>query len=296
MKTVSDLCEDDLVRALLRELPVGDSVIVGPGDDCAVVAPSANRDLVLKTDCLVENVHFLRSDPAQRVGWKAIARVVSDFAAMAAIPTNALVTAALPPDLALDYLLGIYRGMRRCSVAFGISIIGGETARTEGELVLSIAMQGECPPGHPVLRSTAKNGHLLFVTGALGASFPSGKHLRFRPRLAEALWLRERFPVSSMMDLSDGLASDLPRLAAASGVGFEIHPDRIPRTKSATLEEALRDGEDYELLFSLPPEFQLQLENAWKQQFPRTPLSAIGQLSKDGKTEFEFRGWEHFSG
>ena len=132
------------------------------------------------------------------------------------------------------------------------------------------------------------------MTGKLGGSL-GGRHLRFRPRVAEAQWLVSRFPVHAMMDLSDGLASDLPRLATASRLGFEVDLAGLPLHPGATSENGLRDGEDYELLFAVPPVAKKRLEEAWRVKFPRLRLTTIGRLVGEGRTLFSGKGYDHFA-
>jgi thiamine-monophosphate kinase len=134
----------------------------------------------------------------------------------------------------------------------------------------------------------------LYVTGRLGGSI-GGKHLTFVPRIAEGQWLAQNFPVRAMMDLSDGLGADLPRLAAASGTGFTVYADRIPVTRGCTTQNALADGEDYELLLAIPPDEAARLESAWKRRFPRLPLTLIGELSTLKSRSTPLRGYDHFA-
>ena len=212
---IGELGEDPLVDRLTGLLTAGTKVVVGPGDDCAVVA-GAGRGMVdlLKTDCLVEGVHYTSDAPAGQVGWKAVARVVSDFAAMGAEPRHLLITIALPPEREVTWVEKLYRGMDKCAVQFGAAIVGGETSSlppgTPG--MISVAATGTAPRRRIVLRSGGRAGDAIFVTGRLGGSL-SGRHLKFVPRVCEALWLSDRFRILAMMDLSDGLAKDLPRLA-----------------------------------------------------------------------------------
>ena len=160
--------------------------------------------------------------------------------------------------------------------------------------MISVALTGTVARKHCCLRSGGRPGDALFVTGRLGGSL-SGKHLRFEPRLAEATWLASNFKPRAMMDLSDGLAADLPRLAEASGCGFEIDPASVPRTRSCSIEAALTDGEDYELLFAIPPSKATALTAAWSKKFPKLPLARIGTLAKPGTATPDLRGgWTHF--
>jgi thiamine-monophosphate kinase len=298
--TVESVGEDRLVALLLAELaPVeaGAGVQTAAGDDCAVVrAPGAAQFQLLKTDCVIEGVHFAAGTPPGRVGWKAICRPLSDIAAMGGQPAYALVTLALAAGTRVAFARGIYRGMARAAREFGVVVVGGETARSPGPCFISVCVMGTVPRRRCVLRGGGRVGDRLYVTGRLGGSLPSGRHLRFRPRLAEGQWLAANFPINAMMDLSDGLATDLPRLARASGTGFHLQREAVPRAPGCSVEQALGDGEDYELLLALPPGKVGQLETRWHGQFPRVPLTAIGELAAAGECRGlgGARGYEHF--
>src|SRR5262249_28874761 len=146
---------------------------------------------------------------------------------------------------------GIYRGLGKCAAEFGVLIVGGETARIDGPIAISVSLTGEVASKRCCFRTGGRAGDALFVTGQLGGSLASGHHLKFCPRLAEARWLAKNFKIHAMMDLSDGLGADLPRLALNSGVGYKIDPELLPRTSGITPKQAMRDGEDYELLFAV---------------------------------------------
>lgn len=287
--------EDDLLARLLPHLPGHPDLVVGPGDDCAAVRIPGVRDLMLlKTDCVVEDVHFLRSHDPARVGWKALARPLSDIAAMGGSPSHALVTIFSPPDLAPEYWEAFYRGLAKAARKFGVAIAGGELSRQPRGIAVSIALTGSVPTKQIVLRSGGAPGDLLFVTGKLGGSL-AGHHLDFQPRIAEGQWLASKIRPSAMMDLSDGLSSDLPRLARASGCGFVVDDDSIPRRKGSSITNALCDGEDYELLFSVPPRRADKLIALWKKQFPNVRLSQIGNLTISSIPTSWPKGWDHFS-
>lgn len=293
-----DTGEDALIQLLTRGLPQTVRTLTGPGDDCAVLrGPSARSPLTLfKTDCLIENVHFTPDTEPQRVGWKALCRVISDIAAMGGEPREALITLALPRDMRTARVQKLYTGIRKAARRFGCGIAGGETSSVpEGApAMISVAMLGQVEPRRLVLRSSGKPGDAILVTGRLGGSI-AGKHLDFIPRLSEARWLTEHARPSAMMDLSDGLAKDLPRLADASGTGFHLDPSLLPLTPGCTPSQALGDGEDYELLFTLPPRKAEPLLRAWPQAFQRIPLTCIGHLTTRSKDRTPLTGgWEHF--
>lgn len=297
MTTLRDIGEDALIERLIGLVPRDPAPAAGPGDDCAVVDPGPAHDFLqlLKTDALVGGVHFLADSPARAVGWKAAARVVSDFAAMGGKPERFLVTLALPAATEVSWAEDLYRGIGDCLKAFDAVLAGGETSSVPpgSASVISIAATGSVRRGHLVLRSTAKPGDILLVTGTLGGSI-HGKHLAFSPRLKEANWLAAGFKPTAMMDLSDGLAKDLPRLAAASGCGYVLDQDKLPVTPGCGHAEALGDGEDFELLLAIDPGRVAVLMDAWSVRFPELPLTAIGMLVGPGMGESLVGGWDHF--
>lgn len=294
MQTLADIGEDALIRRLVAGLKLDASVIAGPGDDCAVVMPpKPGERLLLKTDTVVEGVHFSVDTAPRLIGRKAMARVISDFAAMAATPRHAMITLIAPPQTPVKRVLGVYAGLRAMAEEFGVNIVGGETSRGD-QLILTVSMSGTAPAKTWVSRNRARAGDFLFVTGELGGSIKS-KHLRFQPRVKEAQWIAANLPVTAMMDLSDGLAKDLPRLATSCGVGFQIEPRAIPRTRGCTVEQAVGDGEDYELLFAVSPKMRMDLLDHWRQAFPKLKLTLIGKLVDERLTQsIASGGWEHF--
>jgi len=281
--SLRDLGEDAVIRRLTEPLPCSAEVLAGPGDDCAVLAgamPGIYR--LLKTDCVVEGVHFTPDTAPERIGWKAAARVVSDFAAMGGgQPGHALITLITSPERPMEWAASLYVGLSRCARVHGFRIVGGESSRFPADhaaTVISVSLSGTIPAAQCRFRSGGRPGHSIWVTGHLGGSLASGKHLDFPPRLREARWLSARLHVSAMMDLSDGLARDLPRLASRSGTSFRIDPDALPCSPGTSSAQALEDGEDYELLFTLerpPSEAELA---AWHEAFPDVPLTQIGVL------------------
>ena len=286
--------EDRLLGKILSGLPASKDLVLGPGDDCAVVRAGGGL-LLLKTDCIVEGVHFLRSDDPARVGWKALCRPLSDIAAMGGEPRHALVTIFSPPDLDLGYWADFYKGIRKAARRFGVVIAGGEMSRQPHGIAVSVALTGVAPGGRFVRRSGGRPGDLLFVTGRLGGSI-AGHHLDFVPRLNEGRWLAGKARASAMMDVSDGLGSDLPRLARACGCGFEVELESLPLRKGSDIHAALTDGEDYELLFAIPPRRAAAVLQAWRAAFPRIPLTRIGALNDTGSAPPGWPGgWDHFS-
>ena len=286
--------EDLLLQKILKGLPSSEELVLGPGDDCAVVRLKGGMQL-LKTDCVAEDVHFLRGDDPARVGWKALCRPLSDIAAMGGVPGQALITLFSPSDLDPAYWVEFYKGIRKAARKFGVSIAGGEMSRQPRGIAVSVALVGEAPGGKFIPRSGGQPGDVLFVTGELGGSI-SGHHLDFIPRLREGRWLAEHSRARAMMDLSDGLGADQPRLARASGCGFEVDRAALPLREGTTAGSALSDGEDYELLLAVSPAKAKTLPGMWKTSFPRTRLTRIGSLTATGSAPPDWPGgWDHFS-
>lgn len=308
--------EFELIQRLTKNLPTNAAVIAGAGDDCAVLDVGlADEQLLFKTDAVVEGVHFTKDTAPEKVGHKALARCLSDIAAMAGKPTAALITLALPPKYDPDYLDRIYAGIGALAERWQVAIVGGETTTNPGQILISVAVVGLVSRDRAVMRSGSKAGDVLFVTGELGGSL-AGKHLEFEPRLPEAQWLAEHFPIHAMIDISDGLAGDLRHLMHAAHVGAEILSRAIPISRAAKLQAraessakppllaALTDGEDFELLFTVPSSEAVKLMDAWKQQFPNVKLSCIGKMTaeaglkirdKEGVRPLNVKGYTHFS-
>jgi thiamine-monophosphate kinase len=308
--------EFELIEHLTRSLPTNASVVTGPGDDCAVLDLGIQERLLLfKTDAVVEGIHFTANSAPEQVGHKALARCLSDIAAMAGTPTAALVTIALPQNFDPQYLEDLYKGMNTLARRYDVAIVGGETTTNPERLLVSISLLGWAPRDKVVRRGGAQNGDAIFVSGELGGS-RAGKHLEFEPRLAEAQWLRQRFDIHAMIDLSDGLAGDLPHLLKAGGVGAELLASAIPISREArrtakastaakpALLAALTDGEDFELLFTAASRDAVPLLDSWKERFPQTALSCIGKITsgkgimirdKQGLTPLKAHGYEHFA-
>ena len=280
-----ELGEDRLLDQLLPSLPRTRAVLLGAGDDCAIVKSGERGKLqLLKTDCLVENIHFTKKDRPELVGWKAMARPLSDFAAMSGVPEFALVTLIVPSPTKLAWVKKLYRGIGKAARMFHVAVVGGETSRIKGPAVISVTVTGLVEKGRWVTRARGKAGDELFVTGRLGGSL-RGHHLKFIPRIVEARWLTENFSIHAMMDLSDGLGADLPRLARASGVGFELDEAALPLNPGCSSKQAISDGEDYELLFAVSSKDSGALLTRWRKKFPKLPLTRIGRLNRKSKTE-----------
>ena len=305
-----------LIQRLTRSLPTNPSVVVGAGDDCAVLdAGVPDRLLLFKTDAIVEGVHFGSNAPPEKIGHKALGRCLSDIAAMAGTPTAALITIGLPRDFNPEVVEAIYTGMNALARRHQVAIVGGETTTSPERIFISVALLGWVPRGKDVLRSGAQAGDAIFVTGELGGSL-AGKHLEFEPRLAEARWLAQHFSLHAMLDISDGLAGDLRHILAASRVGAELLATSIPISREARLAAkasssakpallaALSDGEDFELLFTVAARDAVPLLDAWRKEFPKLPLTCIGKIKagegvtirdKNSVRPLTAHGYEHFA-
>lgn len=274
------MAEFDYIRWLRHQIPPG-KVRVGIGDDCAVLDPT-NRATLITTDMLLDGSHFHLSEVGpRRAGRKALAVNLSDIAAMGGWPTAAVVSLGLPRVGANKLAEEIFHGMKPLADEFGVAIVGGDTNTWNGPFVISIALLGEPGPLGSILRSGAKPGDWLLVTGPLGGSI-LGKHLDFMPRVREGLALQDHCRPHAMIDLSDGLAGDVGHLAEESGCGCVLYADRIPisdAAKSLTdkispLDHALGDGEDFELAFAVSPEDGQRLID--RQPLAGVTLSRVG--------------------
>lgn len=308
----TDIREDALITRLARLAPGRADVATGIGDDCAVVRTGRREpfDLLLKSDPVIEGVHFTPDSPAEAVGHKALGRVLSDIAAMGGEPLWFLVDLVAPATTPVARIEGIYRGLARLARRHKVALVGGDTAKGK-MLELHVFAAGRVPRGKAVLRSGARPGDRLYVTGVLGGS-GLGRHLRFEPRLAEGTWLREHGWATAMMDVSDGLATDLRRMMRASQAGAVLEADRIPvasaarrlRDRRSPLDHALADGEDFELLFAVPRRRAVAFESAWKRQFTLR-CSRIGEVTSapgtldlatpERRMPLLLRGYEHFA-
>ena len=326
--------EDDLVRRIRAATARDrDGVIVGIGDDCAVLEVTPGTRLIAKTDLLIEDVHFRRryAEPAD-IGWKSLAVNVSDVASKGARPRWALVAIACPATATLDEIEAFYEGLLALAREHGVAVVGGDTSGSPGPWFVNVSLLGEAT--RPVLRSTARPGDVVAVTGTLGRSAaglavleavhaPAGldadtlaemtaAHLRPRPRVAEGRWLGAADGVSAMMDLSDGVAVDLPRLCAESGVGATVEIDALPistgtrRVASAmgrdVLAWATGGGEDYELLLTCPAG-AFDRVSAGLTSATGAPLTRVGTIERGEGVRFidgrgrdveVARGFEHF--
>jgi thiamine-monophosphate kinase len=308
------------IRKRVQQLPMGRRksgiLTLGIGDDCAVLRPRRAKEIVVTTDLSLENVHFRRDwHPPQSVGHRCLARGLSDLAAMGARPEAAFLSLALPAELTGDWMEGFFDGFMALAQRYQVPLAGGDMAQSP-TVVADIVLLGSVPRGKALLRSQARAGDLIYVTGALGGSAAElsalarkphdfvGKdklghpHLYPEPRLAAGRKLVRL--ATAAIDLSDGLSTDLAHLCDESGLRAEIDADALPVDARATLEQALHGGEDYELLFTASP------KTAVPGQLGGVSIHGIGRMKKQGKgpqvvmdsggkrTALAASGWEHF--
>ncbi len=248
--SLAGLGEFGFIAQVRRKLKTDRTVAVGSGDDCAAVEYDRRRYLLLTCDLLVEDVDFRRRDDPALIGRKAVAVSLSDIAACGGVPKWALVSLGLPRGIPLAYARTLAAGMIRVADRYSLRIVGGDMSRSD-KIVIDVSMAGLVEKKRLALRSGARPGDVIMVTGSVGGSI-RGKHLTFTPRVKESRQLVTRYRVHSMIDISDGLAQDLGHIARQSGVGAVLYGERIPLARGGgSLEEALCAGEDFELLFTV---------------------------------------------
>lgn len=294
MKRIKDIGELKLIEKFKARYKIARHTMVGIGDDTAVIKMPGMKKLVLFTcDTLVEGVHFLRKKASgYEIGWKALGAGLSDIAAMGGTPTSALVSLAMPAGVKVGFVDGLISGMNSLAKRFNVDIAGGDTVCSPRAIVITVAVVGTVSRKDLVLRSGARVGDKILVTGALGGSI-FRKQFNFIPRIKEAHWLVTHGKINAMIDITDGLGIDLYRLIKASQVGAILYKDEIPISKDAyrtkdPLRSALADGEDFELLITT--------KDARKLLNRKVPLTVIGEITGDtGKIEnLKPEGYEHF--
>jgi thiamine-monophosphate kinase len=289
-------------------------LVRGIGDDCAVLRPPRGHELLITTDFSLEDVHFRRDwHPAECVGHRCLARGLSDIAAMGGEPLAAFLSLALPAGLAQRWVDGFLRGLLKLAKRFNVPLAGGDVAQSPAGVLADIMVVGSVPQRKALLRSGARPGDALYVTGALGGSdaaiqqMRAGKKLRPaqnrahffpEPRIAVGRLLRERRVASAAIDLSDGLSTDLSHICEESGVGAVVYAESVPIAKGATMEMALHGGEDYELLFTAAPRTRVAEEIAGVR------VTRLGEIIRGDRVFLSDRqgrrrpmpprGWEHF--
>jgi thiamine-monophosphate kinase len=310
-----------LVRARKARRPSSGNVVAGIGDDCAILRIPAAQDSLVTTDFSLEGIHFRRDwHPPESVGHRCLARGLSDIAAMGGEPLAAFLSLALPRDLPQGWVARFARSLISVAKRFGVTLAGGDTAQSPGGILADIIVVGAVPKGKALLRSGARAGDRIFVSGELGGSAAAvqqmtkrkkkvtardyPRHFYPEPRIDIGRALREKGLASAMIDTSDGLSTDLAHLCEESSVGAEVDASRIPRARvgkaerQVDLDLALHGGEDYELLFTVRPGKRVP------KQIGGVPLTEIGRIIRTRKISFRTspnqvhelkpRGWEHF--
>lgn len=308
--------EFELIDKIKSSFSVPDGM-TGIGDDCAVIPQKDGKDTLVSTDMLVEDIHFLADDisPAD-LGWKSAAVNISDIAAMGGRPVSTYLSIALPRSIGQEWVMRFIEGYRSISEMFGVTLLGGDTCSSPDKLCISVTVLGECAHGGAILRSGAKPGDSICVTGTLGDSAAGLKailegrrrddlvarlidaHYHPVPEVEAGLSLASTGIVSSMIDISDGVASDIRHIMEESGVGAKIHTERIPLSEELQkvcslfgwdpISLALEGGEDYHLLFTCPSGSELPVKH-----------TVIGEITDTGRLEWSdsgrnYQGFRHF--
>ena len=319
----------DRIKQIIGELSPG--VVAGIGDDAAAFRPQPGRLGLLTTDTLVEGVHFhLRYTPLTSLGWKAVAINISDIAAMGGVPRYGVVSLALPKDWEVEMVESLYEGMEQCAMAYGCTLVGGDTVQSKGGCCLTVTILGDVKEDKIVTRDGAQEGDLLCMTGEMGGArvglevLESGedekryadsvnRFLEPKPRLWEAKRFVDELDVSSMIDISDGLTSEIGHLCKQSGLGCLVDEQKVPAAGEAVrwAEEKkkplsgylLESGEEYELLFTVPE----RKYERWREKKldVNMKITVIGEMvdkregirvKSEGKVRsFVPRGWNHFN-
>lgn len=316
----------EIIKALVQAGPQGSGLVHGIGDDCAVFEPAEGTHITASTDSFVEDVHFKRSwMTPEDIGYLAACGAVSDLAAMASVPKWMLLTIKVPADTQQDFTQKTVTGVLEVCKKTGMTLAGGNLSRAD-KISLDITVLGEVQKNKSLLRSGAREGDEIWLSGFAGTGL--ARRLLFesaaatkdidreklfpKPRLKEALFLSRHTLITAMADTSDGLARDLWHICQSSKTGARLDMENIPvcpelskLNRSDPLKDALYGGEDYELIFCAAPESTKDLQQAFKEQFPATPLSKIGtitglpaaltMLGKSGQTEISPSGFDHFS-
>src|SRR5271165_4185250 len=314
-RTVMPLSEKLLIQRIRRAAARGAHSGHGIGDDCAVLPIPRGHEALVTTDLNLEDVHFRREwHPPDSVGHRCLARGLSDIAAMGGIPHAAFLSLALPPDLPQKWVDGLVAGLLKLAKRHKVTLAGGDTAQSPDGVLADIVVLGSVPAGTAILRSGTRAGDLIYITGTLGSSAAAldrlrdGEKLRTRthrkhfypePRLAVGQFLRERKLASAMIDISDGLSTDLGHICEESKTGAVVHAESLPAMPGKDgLAFALHGGDEYELLFTAHPNRRIP------RQIAGVAVTRIGEITRgkqmklaaNGKTQIlKPGGWEHFA-
>lgn len=296
---IKEIGEFGLIKRLQKSLRTDASVIKGSGDDCAVLAFDKNSYQLFTCDMIVEGVDFSKKDKPELIARKALAISISDIASCGGIPSYALVSMGIPKDTTVEFIDKLAAGLFSLAKEYKINIVGGDLSRSR-QLAIDLSLLGRVEKKNLVLREGAKEGDIIFVSGALGGSI-YGKHLKFTPRIKEARYLVKNFKVNAMIDISDGLLADLGHILEEGRVGAFIYESLIPVSKEAkSFNHALCDGEDFELLFTLAQNQAVRLLQ--NNPFGFKPIGRI-EAKKNGfnlvdknwqKRAITAKGYSHF--
>ncbi|MGO9863795.1 MAG: thiamine-phosphate kinase [Terriglobales bacterium] len=313
------LGERKLIQRIRRSARSGRAVVKGIGDDCAVMRVPPGEELLVTTDFTIENVHFRRDwHPPELVGRRCLTRGLSDIAAMGGEPRAAFLSLAVASDVPQKWVRSFLKGLLDLAEEFQIPLAGGDTAQSPGGIQADIVIVGSVPRGTAVLRTGAKPGERIYVTGELGGAAAALARLagskaaaaadsrQFHPlaRVAVGQWLRRRGVASAMIDVSDGLSTDLEHICQESQVGAEIDVEAIPRAQAGAggepvaLDVALHGGDDYELLFTSASAVAAKVAGVRVTRIGRiTRSKGMRLIGADGKVRtLKAKGWEHFKG
>lgn len=311
------LKEKLLIDRIRRTARGNRSVGTGIGDDCAVLRLPRSHEALVTTDFSLEDVHFRREwHPSDSVGHRCLARGLSDIAAMGGVPRAAFLSLALPPDLPQKWVDQFVAGLLKLAKRYSVPLAGGDTAQSPAGILADIVVLGSAPAGKAILRSGAKPGDLLYVTGALGSSSSAlnrlrdgeklkpkshPKHFYPEPRIAIGQFLREKKLASAMIDISDGLSTDLAHICDESKVGAVVYGNSLPMANGlgdGGLQLALHGGEEYELLFTAKPGRRIPKE------IGGVPITRIGEMVRERQMKLaqpdgtamilRSAGWQHF--
>jgi len=303
-KTVASVGEEKIISIadsfFSKTLKKNPDVIKGIGDDAAVLTFPTNEFYQLVTvDTIVEGTHFTSDTSPEKIGWKAMAVNISDIAAMGGIPDYAVISSALPKNLPIYFLKKLISGINSAAEKFNVAVVGGDTVGSD-VLSITITLFGKVEKQFLCTRDAAKPGNIIAVTGSLGGSFKTNKHLTFIPRVKEARWLVKNAKPTAMMDLSDGLAMDVSRIAKASNISVKLFSDKIPVTDGFSVDNALNDGEDFELLCIFPEKILTEeIQKKFEEKFSLN-LTVVGKIAQppakiflDDK-EIQTKSFNHF--
>jgi thiamine-monophosphate kinase len=296
---LKEIGEFGLIKRFQRMIKTDSSVTKGSGDDCAVLKFDNDNYQLFTCDMIIQGVDFKKTDNLKLVGRKALAISISDIAACGGIPNHAVVSLGLPKNMRVNQIDLLAKGLFDLARKFKINIVGGDISASD-KLIVDVSMLGKVEKDKLCLRSGAKAGDIIMVTGSLGGSI-KGKHLKFTPRLKESRFLVDNFKINSMIDVSDGLIQDLGHILEQSCKGGVVYESLIPQSKQAkSVEDALCSGEEFELLFTLSPDEASQIIKSDKYSFKvigKIMPESFGLRIIDTKNKYaklKNNGYRHF--